>query len=172
MKLIRPRTFVIFALAALSGAVLLHTSQSVQKSEERLEMLELAKYRDQEKIRMLRAEWETLNRPERLEKLANEFLEMVPPSPDQMAKTPDPLPVYQPEDALAPQGDADLAPESQAPKLYEAAAPLPAKKPAPKAVSRNLPTASQVLKNKEDAKSFDDLIGELGDDGENGGGVQ
>ncbi len=64
MKLLRPRTFVIFALAGLAGAVLLHTSQNVRHAEERLAMLERSVGREDEKNRMLKAEWETLNRPE------------------------------------------------------------------------------------------------------------
>ena len=172
MKLMRPRTFVIFALAALSGAVLLHTSQSVQKSEERLEALELSKYREQEKIRMLRAEWETLNRPERLEKLANEFLEMIPPSPEQMAKDPDPLPAYQVEETIPPEAQFD----THTPKLYEATVPVPSVKPSAKpsmkatqSPARNIPKATEVLKSKEKAKNFDDLIGELGNEDGTGG---
>ena len=92
MKLLRPRTFVIFAFVGLSGAMLLNTSQNVQHAEERLQELELAKYREQEKIRMLKAEWESLNRPERLEKLAHEFLDLVPPTPEQMATDREALP--------------------------------------------------------------------------------
>ncbi len=85
MKLIKPRTFIIFALVCISGAILLRTSQNVQDAEDRLSILQASVEREQEQIRMLRAEWEGLNNPARLEKLANEFLDLVPPSPDQMA---------------------------------------------------------------------------------------
>ena len=84
MKGIKLRTFVIFALAALSGAALLHTSQRVQQAEETLATLSAEANREQETMRMLRAEWEYLNRPERLERLATEFLDLVPPAPEEM----------------------------------------------------------------------------------------
>lgn len=84
MKGIKLRTFIIFALAALSGAALLHTSQRVQQAEETLAVLRVDAQREQETMRMLRAEWEYLNRPERLERLATEFLDLVPPAPDRM----------------------------------------------------------------------------------------
>lgn len=82
MKIVRPRNFFVFALAALFGAVLLHTSQNVQRAEARLRALEISVQREDEKVRLLKAEWENLNRPERLERLAKEFLELAPPSPE------------------------------------------------------------------------------------------
>ena len=84
LKGIRLRTFVIFALAALAGTALLHTSQRVQEAEEKLEVLEAEIAREEDTMRVLRAEWEYLNRPERLERLATEFLDLVPPAPDKM----------------------------------------------------------------------------------------
>ena len=162
MKLLKPRTFIIFALAALSGTVLLHTSQSVQHAEERLESLELSIYREEEKVRMLRAEWESLNRPERLERLANEFLDLVPPSSDQMAgghmEFPDPEaepiqfdveessePILQPVSFDASEAAMTSVPKPQVKPRYE-------KKSAPKNV-----------KSKE--KAFGDLLHELGQEG-------
>ena len=84
MKGIKLRTFVIFAIAALFGAALLHTSQRVQHAEDVLRDVEAEVARELETMRMLRAEWEYLNRPERLERLATEFLDLVPPTPDAM----------------------------------------------------------------------------------------
>ena len=84
MKGIRLRTFIIFALASLAGAALLHTSQNVQQSEERLATLQSEIQKEKDMIHVLNTEWEYLNRPERLERLAEEFLDLVPPAPDQM----------------------------------------------------------------------------------------
>ena len=84
MKGIRLRTFVIFAVAALFGTALLHTSQRVQHAEDVLASAQEELAREQETMRMLRAEWEYLNRPERLERLAKKFLDLAPPSPDEM----------------------------------------------------------------------------------------
>jgi len=153
VKLLKPRTFIIFALAAVSGTVLLHTSQNVQQAEERLEALELSVYREQEKTRMLRAEWETLNRPERLEALANEFLDLVPPTPEQMATDEDMLPDSVPAQF---QAEESFEPVLQ-PVTFEAtksAAPKPSHKPIMKPRNPSKP-------QKE--KAFSDLLGELGD---------
>ncbi len=158
MKLLKPRTFIIFALAGLSGTVLLHTSQNVQQAEERLETLELSLYREQEKTRMLRAEWETLNRPDRLERLANEFLDLVPPSPDQMTiddeVLPDSLPAeYQVEESYEP---------VLQPVMFEAAqqsTPKPSHKPI---IKPRAPSKPKAKPQKE--KAFGDLLNELGGD--------
>lgn len=84
MKGISLKTFIVFALAGLSGAALLHTSQSVQHSEEVLAQTQKELAHEEEAMRVLRAEWEYLNRPARLERLASEFLDLVPPTPENM----------------------------------------------------------------------------------------
>ncbi len=100
MRLVKPQTFLVYACAVLSGVALLHTSQNVQKAEMRLRDLEGSYQREEEKIRLLKAEWEALNRPERLERLAKDFLDLVPPDPARLlrdvAEVPEPL--------LAPEG--------------------------------------------------------------------
>lgn len=87
MKGIKLRTFLIFALAGIAGAALLHTSQRVQQAEETLATLQAEAQREDETMRMLRAEWEYLNRPERLERLATEFLDLIPPAPERMPES-------------------------------------------------------------------------------------
>lgn len=163
MKFLKPQTFIIFALAGLSGAVLLHTSQSVQQAEDRLGQLETAKYREIEKIRMLKAEWETLNRPERLERLADEFLDLVPPAPDQMTGAvdlPDPAPV---EYGREEEYDPVLQPVS-----YDApsAVPVPKQKPVPPPRAPMAPPEAahkETIKEKPGReKAFGDLMDELG----------
>lgn len=162
MKLIRPRTFVIFALAGLAGAALLHTSQSVQHAEERLDTLELSVYREEEKIRMLKAEWETLNRPERLERLAQEFLDLVPPSPDQITRDhlslPDPQPI---------ESEEGFGYEPLTQPVSLASPPVPRHKPSkPKQIAE--PKQPEVLKQKNNLpkeKEFGDLLNELGGEG-------
>lgn len=163
MKLLKPRTFVIFAVAGLLGAALLNTSQNVQHAEERLEQLQHSAQREEEKIRMLKAEWEALNRPERLERLADEFLEMVPPSPDQMAGDHAYLPEAQPIAEVPVEiPEAAPAPVLQ-PVAYEGASepdarpvPVPTAKPAYKPPRK--PAGQKTLKEKD----FGDLLNELG----------
>ncbi|MCB9982494.1 MAG: hypothetical protein H6861_02295 [Rhodospirillales bacterium] len=172
MRLLRPRTFVIFATAGLLGAALLHTSQNVQHAEERLEALERSAQREEEKIRMLKAEWEALNRPERLERLADEFLDLVPPTPDQMAgddmSLPEAMPIAEipaPEDVAPP---AVLQPVVlQVPKpQIKPNLPPPLREGGRGRVSESsspAPTPSLPLKGEEDSvKAFNDLLNELG----------
>lgn len=162
MKFLKPRTFIIFALAGLSGAVLLHTSQNVQQAEERLEALEVSKTHEEEKIRMLRAEWETLNRPERLEKLAHEFLDLVPPAPEQMTGGQVDLPEadtieYDEEESFEPVLQPVTYEEKTAP-VASAAVPVPKTKPAYKPAQSETVPQKQPVKEKD----FGSLLDELG----------
>ncbi|MEZ5918659.1 MAG: hypothetical protein R3D66_01635 [Alphaproteobacteria bacterium] len=112
MKRLDPRNFIVLALVGLSGAVLLHVSQNVQKSEDKLAEIEASIDREQETIRVLRAEWAYLNRPDRLERLAHEFLDLVPPEAEDVAATPSYLPERVQED--------DVSSPSATPSLIEA----------------------------------------------------
>ena len=156
MKLFRPRDFVLFGMACLSGVVLLYTSQNVQDSEERLAQLEVSIAQEQERIKMLNAEWAHLNRPDRLEKLAQEFLSMAPVRGESLiggypANTPASefeAPEFEsPTDLMQPVS-ADFAPEG--------AVEL---KPAPR------PVPKPRLDVERGAKDFQKLLGELGDGG-------
>ncbi len=160
MKAIKIRTFVIFALASLAGAALLHTSQSVQRAEEEMAVINAEIEKERDAIRVLNAEWEYLNRPERLEKLASEFLDLVPPGPDavqdSMMMEAVSLPERQEETPLVEaqpvtfKSQEENAPEVEAPKDV----PKPRYKPS-------------ALKSKKPSKKFDDLLGELNaDEGE------
>lgn len=93
MKKIRGRTLIVFGFAALSGAALLHVSQRVQQAEDELSVLQRSYNMEQETIRVLNAEWAYLNSPARLEALANEYLDVKAPSPEQMVPRPEGLPV-------------------------------------------------------------------------------
>ncbi len=78
MKKIRLRTVFAFLMAVLAGALLLHTSQNVQKTEAELSELQAAVDREKDSIRILKTEWAYLNNPERLERLARQFLKLAP----------------------------------------------------------------------------------------------
>jgi cell division protein FtsL len=102
MKHLKLRTVFIFGLAALLGALLLHSSQAVHNAENRLQQLQVSIEEERESIRVLEAEWQYLNNPERLEALAEQYLNVIPPSPEQMTldveDLPDSTPIQHEED--------------------------------------------------------------------------
>ena len=64
--------------AVVSGAVLFWTAQSVQQNEHELTMLENGIKAETEALRVLETEWDYLNAPHRIEKLAKQHLQMEP----------------------------------------------------------------------------------------------
>lgn len=65
---------IVFAVVA--GTLLFKTSQSVQRAEQDLSEVQKQVRTENESLRILTAEWDYLNRPERLEKLTLENLDM------------------------------------------------------------------------------------------------
>lgn len=63
-------------LAVICGSLLFLTSQSVQKAERKLSKAQQSNSAEVETLRVLSAEWDYLNRPERLERLTLGNLEM------------------------------------------------------------------------------------------------
>lgn len=70
MRLLRLSTLLPIAGAVAAGALLFWTSQNVQQSEDRLRHLQSSVKSETQTIRVLHAEWDYLNRPDRLEELA------------------------------------------------------------------------------------------------------
>ena len=89
------RYVCLLAGVVVCGALLLHTSQNVQRKEAELASLKKSLLRERQSVEVLRAEWAHLNSPYRLEDLAQRYLGMVPPSADQIMPDPDLLPVDQ-----------------------------------------------------------------------------
>ncbi len=110
---------MIFIFGVMAGSMLLRTSQNVQEAEERLFNLSAQVEEEQEAIRVLKAEWEYLNSPLRLEQLAKGYLpELVSPDSEQMMEQPTDLPDayegYEPvfdEAPIKPQ-PVDFSPQS------------------------------------------------------------
>lgn len=163
MKMIKPRSFVAFALVALSGAALLHTSQNVQHAEARLRALEASVQGEGERVRLLRAEWENLNRPERLERLAKEFLDLAPPSPETLVSGVYALPAAPGDLPTALMSEEGAAGAVLHDAVYEAPAEPggeQVEKPEKKSASAPAPAPEVALETKRE-KSFGELIGEL-----------
>lgn len=74
----RKSTLLWLALATFCGIALFYTSQKVHDSREKIARLGQAAAREEESVRVLQAEWSYLNQPRRLEKLAAEYLKLVP----------------------------------------------------------------------------------------------
>ena len=93
MKRVRLRTLVACGVVAASAVLLFATSQRVQKAEETLAKITTDAAQEQETMKVLRAEWDYLNNPERLEALATKYLDMAAPAPSQMVPDAAQVPV-------------------------------------------------------------------------------
>lgn len=164
MRLVSLKTFVIFALAALAGAALLHTSQRVQEAEEELLTLNVEIAKEQQSIKILSAEWEYLNRPERLENLASEFLDLLAPAPDRMPSNMIEKAAVLPDapKAVLPEADeAELLPAS----FENAGAPKSKTKPIARPVPPQKQAAPKPDVQQQKPKEFDSLLKEIGGGG-------
>lgn len=95
MKFFRISNFLSLALAVFFGVLLFWTSQSVQEAERKLSRVSHAAMQEEEFIRVLETEWDYLNRPERLEVLARDYLQMSRPASETVvedaASIPEPV---------------------------------------------------------------------------------
>ena len=77
-------TLLWLGLAAFVVFGLFHVKYEVAALEEELGRLNAATLREQNQIHVLEAEWSYLNRPSRLEELAERYLELKPLAPEQL----------------------------------------------------------------------------------------
>lgn len=150
MRIFRISNLLSLMLATFFGVLLFWTSQKVQIKEDELASVKKELAHEQETLRVLSVEWDYLNRPQRLEKLAAEQLGMEPAGGKEMVKTvsdiPEPLPFE--EEAYTQPVSFDNA---------QAAAPVPvAAAPAPETVAPA----------KAEKQSFDKLIQSLDAEGD------
>ncbi|MCM2344969.1 MAG: hypothetical protein NDJ24_10465 [Alphaproteobacteria bacterium] len=82
MKIFKLSTLLALSLSVASGAMLFSTAQKVQQTESVLNRARSAVAQEQQTIRVLRAEWDYLNRPDRLEALVKNNLELAPAKPE------------------------------------------------------------------------------------------
>ena len=154
MRLLRLSTVTSFGLAFASGLVLFWTSQNVQQSEIHERQLKQSIVDERESIRVLRAEWDYLNRPDRLEAMAGRYLDMKAPAPVQLLE----------KVADIPDVPAEAAPEIESapkPSLKSAPAPVQAIEAAlipPKPVK---PDAAPQQTTAETSRSFQALLESL-----------
>lgn len=98
------RYTVPFFLGVVVGCAtfLFSTSQKVQQAEDHLAALRADLAQERQSARVLRAEWDYLNRPDRLEALARQYLDLQPPASDALLASLDDLKVLPEEDPPAP----------------------------------------------------------------------
>ncbi len=119
---IRLTSLTALLLALVSGASLFWVSQQVQQVEREQRQLMQANSQEEESIRVLKAEWDYLNRPERLEELSTKYLNMAPVSADTMIQSISAIPEPE-EPSMLPQ-------EEKAVQVSTAAPMKPVTKPA------------------------------------------
>lgn len=99
---IRLTSLTALLLALVSGSSLFWVSQQVQQVEREQRQLMVTNLQEEESIRVLKAEWDYLNRPERLEELSAKYLNMAPVSADTLVQSISAIP--EPEDpSMLPQ---------------------------------------------------------------------
>lgn len=114
MKSLMVKYIVVFALVIATGTMLLDVSQRVQEAEREIRRADRAIEREEENIRVLRAEWAYLNDPARLELISASGLNMAVPSPENLLS-----------DFQAVTGDDELDAQSTAPSFVR----TPTRKP-------------------------------------------
>ena len=147
---------VLLVALAASGSLLLQTSQSVQRKEDELYQVHQEIAREKLAIEVLNAEWAYLNSPQRLESLAKDYLDLVPPNAAEIMPDPKVL------DAMMVQNEAlDGAPDDL--KVDVAAKPVvlrPSRKPP--VVRKAPPAAPASVTKKTSGDDMSDLLGRLG----------
>lgn len=112
---IRLSTVALVVAAALAGIMLFRISERVQTAEDNLARMEEAAAKEAETIRVLRAEWDYLNRPDRLEGLARTHLKMAKPGITQVMTDSAELPPVAPREQTQPVSLAPAAPAKDTP---------------------------------------------------------
>ena len=148
---IRLTSLTALLLALGTGILLFWVSQQVQQVEREHKQLMVSNLQEEESIRVLRAEWDYLNRPERLEELSTKYLNMAPASAETLVQSISAIP--EPEDSTG-------APEEAVP--VSTAAEKKTQKPA--VVKLPPPVLDQKEKSQESDfnRVLNDVTGEAG----------
>ncbi len=92
MKLFRLSTLMAVTCAAVSGALLFSTAQKVQQADQEMRRVQANVSQEEQTIRVLRAEWDYLNRPDRLETLVRSNLDLEQARPESVRNDTSELP--------------------------------------------------------------------------------
>ena len=124
----RKTTLLSLVLAVFCGTGIFHTSQKVHDEREKIAALETSISKEQESLRVLNAEWSYLNQPTRLEKLARNYLHLVPMKGGQFVKVEN-VPLRSAAVAEATPAAEEKTEEKKAPKAHVAVAKQVKEKP-------------------------------------------
>lgn len=149
MKL-RISSIITLFIAGVAGLILFQTSQNVQRAESQLRNVQESLLKEQEMVRVLETEWDYLNRPDRIEELAQQHLKMQRPAPESLVSNSRSVPV--PGAMIVPRRKPVLAALSMAgekniPETPGDPAPAPLPMPAPV--------------TNDTRRQFDDLLNRL-----------
>ena len=118
---------VVGVMLVVSGASLLVVSHGVQSLERKIAQLDRQIAQEQETVRIFAAEWSFLNNPERLEILASKYLDLAPPTPEQLVSHVD---AVQPAEALIIPVEEEIAKPDLSGMVHEVSfTVVPARKP-------------------------------------------
>jgi cell division protein FtsL len=98
--MIRITTLLWIALLVVAGGTVMNVSYQVRKVERHLDELGRNTRQEQDAIRILNAEWDTLNDPHRIDDLAKRYLSLQP-TPIARVVTLDAIPLKPSDDQLA-----------------------------------------------------------------------
>lgn len=154
MRIFRISNILSFSLATLFGVLLFWTSQAVQTKEDKLKDLKKELTTQKEASRVLGVEWDYLNRPQRLEKLAHEQLGMVRPTSGGIARSIEDVP-----EPVIVNVNPDFFEEGSG--IIEVSTPVAEK---PKTAAKQIP-AETVSPATAEKQNFDQLIQSLDQEG-------
>ena len=140
--MIRITTLLWIALLAIAGGTVMHVSYQVRQVERHLSLLNRDTRQEQDKLRILSAEWDTLNDPQRIDELSKRHLALEP-TPIARVVSLDQIPMKLSDDQIAKLAiPAAPAKTAKAGTTAPAAAKKPEiliKAPAPRPVAQPVP---------------------------------
>lgn len=143
----RKSTLLWLLLAAFCGSSLFYTTQRVHDGREKLSVLVGNIAKEEDTLRVLRAEWSYLNQPARLEKLSRRHLQLAPLKGRQFATVED-IPLH------------DGTP--QASRAENLAIKINAPPQEKEAAAQQKPAARSFLSDAANNRSFLDVMKSLG----------
>ncbi|MEM6781043.1 MAG: hypothetical protein AAF569_04185 [Pseudomonadota bacterium] len=147
LRIFRISNIFSWSVAILFGSLLFWVSQSVQRAEEELRYLNHKVNLELEAIRVLEAEWDYLNSPMRLEKLATEHIPAQPVTADQVME------------------DISAIPQPPVAPLIPPVKPIPVSLSAPaEDVAETSEPQDNIIQNS-DRNKFNALLENLNDEG-------